>query len=215
MATLAQIRSRISRKLQDPNNTANSESVVDEEINRAVRYYQSDNFGFNERLININTVQGQQRLTGIPTDLVKELEVGGLILRDDQVRINLIKLHPNDFAERDDDQTGRSYYYTYRDQSYDLLPTPNNVYEIKFRYLQEYADLVNDSDTNDFTEKAEDLLMLHVIAKMYAEDKQDAQLASYYEGLRREELNKLRDRTDSLVGNGYLQSRSILDEIYT
>lgn len=211
MATLAQIRSRISRKLQDPNNTANSASVVNEEINRAIRYYQRYNFGFNEELSNLVTVAGTQRLSGLPSSFVRELDEGGLILIDDQVKIELQKLHPANLSERDDDQTGRPYFYTYRDQSYDLLPTPNEEYTVQFRYLKKYTELSADLDTNDFTDNAEDLLVLHVLAKMYAEDKQDAQLGAYYEGLRKEELGALRDDTNARIGAGYIESHSILE----
>lgn len=214
MATLAQIRSKISRKLKDPNNTANTAPVVVEEINRAVRFYQNYNFGFNETLADLVTVQGQQRLSGVPGDVLKVLTEGGIILIDEQEKINLIKLHPSSFANRDDDQTGRPIFYTYRDQSYDLLPTPIQEYGVKFRYLPRHDDLEDDDDTNVFTNNAEDLIVLHVLAKMYAEDKQDVELASYYERLRKEEYKNLRDRTDGQVGSGYLQADSILQNTY-
>lgn len=214
MATLAQIRDTVNRKLQDPNSSARSALVVDDEINRAIRYYQSNLFGFNERLVTLNLVSGAQRITGLPSDIILELQTGGLILIDDQVKISLSKLHPDNFAERDDDQTGRPYYYTYRDQSYDVLPIPDDDYTLQFRYLKKYEPLVNDTDTNDFTEQAQDLIILHVLARVYAEDKQDAQLGAYYEGLRSDELRTLRDRTDPRVGTGYLQSRSILNDHY-
>lgn len=214
MATLQELRTRINRKLKDPNNTARSPEVITEEINRAIRYYQNRPFTFNEGLITLTAQSGTQRLTGLPSDLNMELQDGGLILIDNQVRIDLIKLPPANFAERDDDQTGRPYYYTYRDQSYDLLPTPQQDYPVQFRYLIRYEDLVNDSDTNAFTENAEDLLVAHVLARLTAEDKQDTQLGTYYEQLRLDELKALRDRTDARLSSGFVRSESILDNYY-
>jgi hypothetical protein len=88
------------------------------------------------------------------------------------------------------------------------------VYTVQFRYLEKYATLTNDSDTNDFTDNAEDLLVAHVLARLTSEDKQDSTLGAYYEELRRDELRTLRERTDSLMGAGYLRSESVLDDYY-
>lgn len=215
MATLQQIRVRVSRKLQDPDNTSRSTGVVDEEINRSIRYYENYRFWFNEDLKTITLVQDQKLVPDLPSDLLSELQVNGLMLIDAQVKIDLIKLAPDDFFDRDQNQTGRPYYYTYRDNEYLLLPVPQQAYSLIFRYLKTYADLVNDSDTNDFTDNAEDLIMLHTLKNMYAEDKQDPELASHYHGLETSELKALRERTDNRNNSGYLQSHSILETYHT
>ena len=214
MATLAQIRSTVSRKSQDPNNTSRSASVVDDEINRSIRYYSNYRFWFNEDLATITLVSGQQLVPDIPTDLVSELQVNGLMLIDDQIKIDLLKLPPDDFFERDDDQTGRPYFYTYRDNEYLLLPTPNEAYSLVFRYLKTYADMTLDADTNDFTTYAEDLIMLHTLKNIYAEDKNDPEFAAAFAELERSELKALKERTDNRNGSGTLQSRSILQTSY-
>lgn len=211
MATLQQIRERVSRKLQDANNTSRSVEVVDEEINRSIRYYQNYRFWFNDKETTITLVAGQQLVPNIPTDVISELQVNGLMLIDAQVKIDLIKLHPDDFFDRDQDQTGRPYYYTYRNNEYLLLPIPQRAYELKFRYLEKYADLVDNSDTNDFTDNAEDLIMLHTLKNMYAEDKQDPSLAGAYGDLERSELRALEERSGNRNSSGYLSSESILE----
>jgi len=178
MATLAQIRARVSRKVQDPDNTAHSASVVDEEINRAVRYYSNERFWFNEKLADITLTSGNQVIPSIPSDVISVLRVNGIMLIDDQVKINLFHLLPDEFFNRDNDQTGRPSFYTYRNGEYLVFPTPNEAYPIKFRYLEKYTDLSSDSDTNDFTDNAEDLIMLHAAKNIYAEDKNDPQYAA-------------------------------------
>ncbi len=211
MATLLQIRERVSRKLQDPDNTSRSAAVVDEEINRSVRYYENYRFWFNEDLDTITLVAGQSLVPDIPAALISELQVNGLMLIDAQVKIDLVKLSPPDFFANDQEQTGRPYYYTYRDDQYLLLPIPQQAYSLIFRYLKKYADLAGDTDTNDFTDNAEDLIMLHTLKNMYAEDKQDPELAVYYQGLETSELKSLKERTDNRNNSGYLQSHSILE----
>jgi len=214
MATLSQIRSRVSRKIQDPDNNGVSAAVVDDEINRSVRYYENERFWFNDKQSNITLTSGSQAVPSIPSDVISELQVNGLTLIDDQVKIDLIKLPPDEFVERDDDQTGRPYYYTYRNGEYLLLPTPNEAYTLQFRYLKKYDDLSGDSDTNDFTDNAEDLIMLHTVKNIIAEDKQDPQLAGYYEGLEMSELKALRERSGNRNGSGFLQCNTILYRDY-
>jgi hypothetical protein len=209
MATLAQIRQTVSRKLKDESNTGTSALVVTAEINRSIRFYSNHRFWFNEDLADITLTKGAQLIPSIPTDLSVEIQ-GGLVLIDDQVKIPLQRLSNVDFYDSDQDQTGRPYYYTYRDGNYYVLPTPNEAYPLKFRYLKKYSDLVNDSDTNDFTSNAEDLIMLHTVKNIYAEDKQDSERAGFYSQLEDVELSALKNSTDSRISSGYLQIRSIL-----
>lgn len=214
MATLQQIRERVSRKLQDPDNTDRSVAVINDEINRSIDYYQNYRFWFNEDQANITLNVDDNVVPNIPSDLISELQVNGLLLIDSQVKIDLIKLLPNDFFERDQDQTGRPYFYTYRNGEFLVFPTPQQAYPVRFRYLKSYTDLVNDSDTNDFTDNAPDLIMLHTLKNLYAEDKQDSQYASYYAELERSELMALRERTDNLNGTGRIKGHSILETTY-
>lgn len=210
MATLAQLRVRISRKMKDPSNTDISASAVDDEINRAVRYYSNFRFWFNEDEDTIALVAGTQTVPSVPATFVSELRVNGLLLIDNQVKINLKKLPPDEFFEMDQDQTGRPCYYTYKNGEYYLLPTPDQAYSLKFRYTKEYADLSADGDTNDFTDNAEDLIMLHALKNIYAEDKDDPDYAARFSDLESNEYNSLMKRCNSLLGTGYLQSESIL-----
>lgn len=210
MATLAQLRTRISRKIKDPDNTGLSASSVDEEINRAIRFYRNRRFWFNSEEASITLVADTQAVPGVPSTLVSELQVNGLLLIDSQVKIDLQKLPNDEFFERDNDQTGRPYFYTYKDGSFLLLPTPDQAYTLKLRYLEEYADLVDDSDTNDFTDNAEDLIMLHALKNIYAEDKDDPQYAMRFAELERAELLALRERSGDLLGTGDLVIRTIL-----
>lgn len=213
MATLKQIRDRIAQKSKDPDFTSLSASDVDYEINRAIRFYSPFRFWFNEELSDITLTAGTQTIPSIPSN-INELQVNGILLIDDQVKVDLIKLQPSEFLERDDDQTGRPYYYTYRDGEYLLLPTPNEAYPIKFRYLEKYATISSDSDTNDFTDNAEELLMLHALKNIYAENKENEQRAAAYASLEDAEFKRLQRQTDSRNSTGLLYNHSILETTY-
>lgn len=212
MATLKQIRDRVARKSQDTDFTSLSVSVVNSEINRAIRYYQNQQFWFNEDLKVITLVSGSNVVPDLPSDLISELQVNGLTLIDAQVRIDLKKIATNLFMERDFNQTGRPLYYTFRNQEYLLLPTPQEAYTLEFRWLKLYPDLVNDDDTNDFTVNAEDLIMMHTLKNIYAEDKEDTERGLYYQTLEDSELKSLQKRNDSRLSTGELTIDTILSD---
>lgn len=214
MATLKQIRDRVARKSQDADFTALSASVVDSEINRAIRYYQNQQFWFNENLTTITLTAGSNIVPNIPSDVISELQVNGLTLIDQQVKIDLKKMPTNLFMERDFNQTGRPMFYTYRNRQYLLQPIPQEAYTLQFRWLKLYADLVNDNDTNDFTINAEDLIMLHTLKSIYAEDKEDTERGMYYQGLEDSELKSLQKRNDDRLSTGELTVNPILSTNY-
>lgn len=210
MATLAQLRTRVSRKLQDPDNTFRAASVIDDEINRSIDYYQNERFWFNEELATITLTADTQTVPSIPSDLNSPLMVNGLTLVDAQVKIDLVHIPPNQFVSMDQDQTGRPEYWTYRDGSFLLLPTPSSAYSLIFRYLKTYTDLSADGDTNDFTTYAPDLIMLHTLKNLYAEDKQDSEYGLMFSELERVELKSLKRRTEGYNATGKLQVDTIL-----
>ncbi len=214
MATLKQIRDRVARKSQDSDFTSLSASVVDSEINRAIRFYQNKQFWFNETLTTITLVAGDNVVPSIPANLISELQVNGLTLIDNQVRIDLKKIPANLFVERNFDQTGRPDCYTFRNNQYLLLPKPQEAYPLEFRWLKLYDDLVNDTDTNDFTINAEDLIMLHTLKNIYAEDKEDTERGIYYQALEDVEFKALQLRNDSRLSTGELTTYSILNNTY-
>jgi len=214
MATLKQIRDRVARKSQDSDFTSLSASVVDSEINRAIRFYQNKQFWFNEDLVTITLTAGDNVVPSLPSNLINELQVNGLTLIDNQVRIDLKKIATNIYVERNFDQTGRPDSYTFRDNQYLLLPTPQEAYPLEFRWLKKYDDLVNDSDTNDFTDNAEDLIMMHTLKNIYAEDKEDTERGMYYQTLEDNEFKALQTRNDSRLSTGELTISTILNNWY-
>lgn len=98
MATLGQIRNRVGRKIQNPNFTGDlSASVVEEEINRSIRFYEKYRFFFNEDLASITLNADDKVVPSIPSDISSPLYVNGLMLIDSDVKITLEKLSPTDF----------------------------------------------------------------------------------------------------------------------
>jgi hypothetical protein len=213
MADLDTIRNRVARKVQDPDMTGSlTSAIITDEINRSISFYEKSRFNFNEAQSDITLTADTQVVPSIPSDLSSPLYVNALMLIDSQVKITLQKLSPTDFFNRDQDQTGRPYFWTYRNSEFLLLPLPQEAYTLKFRYLKTYTALSGDTDTNDFTDNAEDLIMLHTVKNIYAEDKQDPESAAYYQALEDIELKSIMERSNDFNSSGYLSNNSILYE---
>lgn len=205
MATLAQIRARIARKLKDSNYTDLSASTIDDEINRTIRFYQNHEFWFNTDVDVITLTANTQAIPSIPSDLVYPGQIYGFLVIDGNSKYPLTHLPIDEFKALDEDQIGLPRYWTFQDGSYLLLPTPDSAYTLNLNYIKSYADLSNDSDTNDFTNNVEDLIMLHTLKNLFAEDKQDPAYAASYEMLTKSELQMIDMRTRAIIGTGKIR----------
>lgn len=210
MATLKQIRDSIAAKSKDKNFTAVSSALVDQEINRAVGYYKTHRFWFNESVSVTNLVTSQKEIPNIPSDILTLLQEDGLTIKDGQIKVNLRKITPEQYDEMDEEQTGRPEYFTYRNSEYLILPYPSETYQATIRYLKDYDDLVNDSDTNDFTTNARYLIEMRALSTIYTEFKEDPELATFYEGREKQEYDTLELRTNNLLASGSLEVCTII-----
>lgn len=211
MATLAELRTIISQKIKNPYLEGDiTASVVNAEINRVIRYYQQKKFYFNTKTVEITLIANEQAVPSLPSDLLSPIFVNSLLLIDSDVQIPLTKLLPDAFAKMDRNQTGRPFWYTYRRDSFLLLPVPASAYTLEFSYLRDYPALVNDGDSNDFSIYAENLLIMSVIKHLYAENKDDLEKASGYQELEDKELRELQSVSRDYEASGELTIYSIL-----
>lgn len=177
-------------------------------INRAIAYYaRKDRFWFNETTATFNTVSGQLIYTSansIPT----------LITEIDYVKIAIsasfnTEVVPRTYTYIQDrvvssSVTGVPSDYAYYKQNFYLYPIANAVYTITVSYTKSYADLSAGSDTNDFTDNAQDLIEARAcwwicsrilknqeLADMSKQDESDALLALYAETERMTSTGKI------------------------
>lgn len=85
-----------------------------------------------------------------------------------------------------------------------VYPLPDRAYTVNVHYLKEYEPLVADSDTNDFTEKANRLILLWATANLTAEFRQDDKMETYFRGAAEDEYRQLRVMNDKMNGSGKL-----------
>jgi len=192
MATFASIRADISKRLLDVNNTAVSLADVGNAINDAISYWKYRRFWFNEvydsavLTINDGTIP-------LPTNfLVPVTDTDGFNIEYNQTRYPLQKISSQQYdAGFASNAFGRPLYYARMGGSYEVLPLPDLAYPINRRYLKEYVALSGDMDVNDFTVYAPRLIMLHTLANLIAEFRQDEKMETYYRTAAMNEYNNL------------------------
>lgn len=205
MSTLAQMRTRIADYL----NRSDLNTQIDLAINRAIEhYFNKERFWFQEATGTFSTIANQEAYgtaDGIPSDI-------GEI---DEVRLTLsaTNLQPLDRQTFDwlvhmnqGQATGDPTDYAWYQNQFYFYLIPNQVRTITVFYKKTYADLSGDSDTNDYTAYAEDLIEAHACWRLYSYILKDLQSASESRNAEAMALEALRARTGAMTATGALQA---------
>ena len=157
MSTLTQMRARIADDL----NRSDLNTQIDKAINRAIRhYYNSEYFWFNETVGTFVTVANQESYgtaDSVPSD----------ILSINYMRLTISTTNKPEIPKKTYQEIqmlnsgasiGQPLYYAWYQNKIWFYPIPDAVYTVTISYQKSYAVLVADSDTNDFTVEAEDLI---------------------------------------------------------
>jgi hypothetical protein len=203
MSTLSAIRSNIADSL----NRSDLSTQIDRAINRAIVFYRSQRFYFNETSGTFVTVADQESYgtaDGIPSTINNinrvELTVTSTY-KPELIRrtFNYVR-KLNGFVAK-----GQPYDYAWYQQKFYLSPIPNAVYTVTVYFNKNYAELTLDADTNDFLTEAKDLIEARSewwIAKKILKDDELAAAAKEDE---KEALLSLRIRTDRYLTSSTLQ----------
>jgi hypothetical protein len=181
MATFGQIKQRVSGRLLDPNNTAVTSSDVALSINDAIRYWKSTEFFFNNEVATLN-MTSQSGTIPLPSDFfIPATKTNAFCVEYSEQRYILRKVSKIEYnALWMGNGFGIPQVYSRIGGSYECYPLPDRNYTTKIYYLKDYPDLVNDSDTNDFTDNAERLITLWATANLISEFRQDEKMESYF-----------------------------------
>jgi|TARA_B110000503_G_scaffold84881_1_gene129159 hypothetical protein len=177
MATLAEIRTWVSKRLQDPNNTSISASDVDALTNQAIRYWNDSRFFFNEVTDTATLTQGDATIP-IPSHWLCPSIDNCFVIEYSGIRYPLKKVsemvYNSTFLTNG---VGQPEIFTKQANSgYQCYPIPDRAYTVRRFYLKEYNALSGDSDTNEFTTHAEDLIKYTAVAYGSRDFRQDIQM---------------------------------------
>ncbi len=213
MATFSEIQVRVSKRLIDTSNTAVPLENVKEAINEAVTYWKFRRFWFNESESS-GLLVAQDPVIPLPDDFLVEIpDLAGFVVSYSNMRYPLLKRGPwqydNTFL---DNGYGIPQVYARMNPTnqYHCYPIPDQAYTIIIRYLKEYAALVNDDDTNDFTTYADQLIMYEALGRLTGELRQDEKMEAYYRAAADREYNNLQVMTRKANASGFTAVHSIL-----
>ena len=204
MATLGSLRGLIAERLQDPNFQSISASSVNAVINDSLRFYKFRRYWFNETEADLTCTTNNPVLSPLPSNFLNVLLRGGLAVYYSNSVYSLSKIDTERYDNMNTNNLGLPAFYTYRNNRIELYPYPNLNYSVKLRYIKDYPDLVNDVDSNDFTEIADRVILYDALSRIYAEYKQDPNMEEYYSNRAVNEEANILKRSSALSGSGTL-----------
>lgn len=178
-STLAQMRARIQDDLLD---TYVTDAQTDKAINRAIIHYQTKPFWFTQTSDTFATIADQQSYTtsdGLAADILKidymEYAIGSNLYRISPATFPMLQEYTTSSADN-----GQPFIFAWGVNKLWLYPIPDNAYTVTYYYRKKYDELSADSDNNDWTNNAEDLIEARAtwwIHNRITKDKGEAQIA--------------------------------------
>lgn len=202
----------VSKRLQDPNNTSVSSADVGELINSALDLWKNTRFYFNERTDTATLTESDATIP-LPDDwFCPALDDGAFVIEYSGIRYPLKKLaEPVYNAAYLSNGIGQPMWYSRQaNEEYQCYPIPDQAYTIRRFYLKDYDAFSSDSDTNDFSEKATNLLQYTAAAYGSRDFLQDEKMYSMFWQQAQTELKDLLSTTKKDNATGSLTASSVL-----
>lgn len=179
-------------------------------INASIRFWKQKHFYFNEFSETKALVIGDPVIP-VPTavTMFRPFRKGGLFIRHQSTPYEVCPRRPQQYDNENDEQPGMPYIRTFRGGQYLAYPYPDQAYSATWYGLRDYADLVDD-DTNDFTEKASNLILYETLARLMVEFRIDTERAEVFSSATNTEFTNLKSTTEAMTGTGVLEVETIL-----
>lgn len=209
MATLGEMNIFVSKRLQDPNNTAVSSSDVDDLINQAIDYWKNTRFWFNE-ITDTTTLLQSVATVPLPADWLIPSIDNCFVIEYSGIRYPLQKVSEAYYNQIYlSNGVGQPNCFSRQASSeYQVFPIPDKDYTLRRFYLRDYDDLVSPNDTNDFSINAKNLIQYSAAAYGSRDFRQDMVMyQAFMDRAMDEEQNLLATtRKDNATGSLTLSS---------
>ncbi len=203
MATFSQMKAWVSKRLQDPNNTAVSSDDVGDLINEALNYWKNVRFYFNEITDETTLTQGDATIP-LPDDWLCPSIDDAFVIEYSGIRYPLRKISETMYnAFYLSNGVGQPWYFTRQASTeYQVYPIPDRDYTLRRFYIKNYDDFSSNNDTNDFSELAANLLQYTAAAYGSRDFRQDLVMydAFWKQALIEEENLLATTRKDNATG---------------
>lgn len=173
------------------------DSDIDRAINKALQFYETENFWFSEATDTFSTVANQQSYTTTDTGITDILQINKMTVTKNNIRY---VLNPRTFQYIRDVNGNTSYKaypadYALWDDKIWLYPTPDAVYTITVDYFQKFSDVSDDADENDLMIYGGDLIECRAKYILYSDLIEDDVAAAKANVREKEALMALQTRT--------------------
>ena len=204
MATFSEMKTWVSKRLQDPNNTSVSSEDVGDLINMALGYWKNERFWFNE-VTDTATLTASNATIPLPADYLLPSVDNAFVIEYSGIRYPLKKVSQELYNSMYlSNGIGQPKWFSRQANSeYQVYPNPDRDYTIRRFYLKNYDSFVNANDTNDFSTKATTILQYTASAYGYRDFKQDVQMYQLFWAQAQEEYQNLLaiTRKDNATGS--------------
>lgn len=204
MATLAQMKVFVSKRLQDPLNTAVSSDDVGELINQALQYWKNERFWFNE-ITDTTTLLQSDPSVPLPDDWLVPSIDDCFVIEYSGIRYPLKKVSESQYnAMYLSNGIGQPWCFAkLATDNYQVYPIPDRDYTLRRFYLRDYPDFSADGDTNEFSINATRLLQYSAAAYGSRDFRQDSDMyVAFWAEAEREETSLLTTtRKDNATGS--------------
>lgn len=212
MATLAEIRNRVLSKLDDGSIQRPTSAQVTDQINSVIDYYNNHKFWFSEAVATLTTTANNPVLSlASITDFKSFQQQNAITIVDSNTRFPLKQVDPVYYDSVNSTATGRPTMFTYRNGQVNLYYYPDKAYTTFVYYKKTYANLVNDSDTNDFTNYAARLIEYKTLADCLRDYRSDFERSAVYEAQAQKELTTVQAESYDRSATGMLATENVVE----
>lgn len=204
-----EIKDIIGSNIKDKNFNGVDEDDVNYAVNRACRFYARTYWWFNEEIASITLNVADPVVPNLPSDFGWERKMDGLVIVDSDSFYPLKKEVSVLYDSYNNEGSGRPWMYTWRDNELLLYFYPDQAYTLKLRYQKTVSDLVQDTDTNAFTDECPDMLIDYATYIVYMYQKDEPQQAMVYKQSAIDENRNLQKQNRELLATGSLVTESI------
>lgn len=213
MSNFAQMKTWVSKRLLDSLNTSVSSEDVGEMINQAIDDWKKRRFWFNEKTETVMLTTSDNSIP-LPSDYyIPSLDFGSFVIEYSGIRYPLEKLSESQYNNYYlSNGIGQPMWYSKQasPDGYVVYPIPDKDYTLRCFYLKEYEQLSSDSDTNDWTTVAQDLIKYQALAYGMNDFRQDFTAADRFQKMAETQYQNLLLRTRKENATGHLTNYSSL-----
>lgn len=211
MATFGEMKTWVSKRLQDPGNTAISSSDVGDLLNSALSFWKTRRYYLNERTDTATMTTGDATIP-LPSDWLVPSIDSAFVIEYSGIRYPLKKVSASSYnAMYLSNGIGQPFWYAkLASQQYQTYPIPDKAYTVRRFLIKNYDAFESDGSENDFSTEATGLLQYTAAAWGMRDFRQDMNMHDAFWAQAGREYNNIMVQTRKANATGSLTLNSLL-----